>query len=100
MITHYLKIAFRNLMKYKTQSVISILGLAVGFVCFAFATLWIHYETTYDSYHDGAERMYILLKKKCTGQYRIQHQVCLSFIYHAERNLSGSRGLMCLQPLG
>lgn len=63
MITHYLKIAFRNLMKYKTQSVISILGLAVGFVCFAFATLWIHYETTYDSYHDGAERMYILFEK-------------------------------------
>lgn len=63
MITHYLKIAFRNLMKYKTQSVISILGLAVGFVCFAFATLWIHYETTYDNYHDGAERMYILYQK-------------------------------------
>ena len=35
MIRHYLKIACRNLLKYKTQSIISILGLAIGFTCFA-----------------------------------------------------------------
>ena len=32
MIHHYLKIAFRNLLKYKTQSVISIIGLAIGWI--------------------------------------------------------------------
>ena len=42
MIIHYLKIAFRNLFKYKTQSVISVLGLAVGFTCFALSAIWIH----------------------------------------------------------
>lgn len=41
MIQHYFKIAFRNILKYKTQSIISILGLAVGFTCFALANLWI-----------------------------------------------------------
>ena len=30
MILHYFKIAFRNLCKYKTQNIISIIGLAVG----------------------------------------------------------------------
>ena len=30
MIRHYFKIAFRNLQKYKTQSIISVIGLAVG----------------------------------------------------------------------
>ena len=34
MITHYLKVAFRNLLKYKTQNLISIVGLAVGLFCF------------------------------------------------------------------
>lgn len=34
MILHYLKIAFRNLCKYKTQNIISIIGLAVGLLCF------------------------------------------------------------------
>ena len=34
MIKHYLKVAFRNLLKYKTQNIISIIGLAVGLLCF------------------------------------------------------------------
>ena len=55
MIQHYFKIAFRNILKYKTQSIISILGLAVGFTCFALANLWIHYEMTYDAYHEGPD---------------------------------------------
>ena len=41
MIIHYLKIAWRNLMKYKVQNTVCIIGLAVGFVCFALSTLWI-----------------------------------------------------------
>lgn len=59
MIKHYLKVAFRNLMKYKTQSLISIIGLAVGFTCFALSALWIRYEMTYDNFHEGAERIYL-----------------------------------------
>lgn len=35
MITHYLKVAVRNLLKYKTQNLISIVGLAVGLFCFS-----------------------------------------------------------------
>jgi hypothetical protein len=30
MIKHYLKIAFRNLWKYKNQTLVSVIGLAVG----------------------------------------------------------------------
>ena len=36
MIQHYLKITFRNLVKYKLQSIISIMGLAVGIAFFFF----------------------------------------------------------------
>lgn len=59
MIKHYLKVAFRNLAKYKVQSIVSILGLATGFVCFALSALWIRYEMTYDTFHEGAERIYL-----------------------------------------
>ncbi len=55
---HYLKVAFRNLWKYRTQNIISILGLAAGFICFALSALWIRYELTYDDFHDGADRIY------------------------------------------
>lgn len=35
MIQHYSKVALRNLMKYKTQNLISTIGLAVGLLCFS-----------------------------------------------------------------
>ena len=59
MILHYLKVAVRSLMKYKMQTAISIVGLAVGFVCLAFSMIWIRYELTYDDFHRGAERLYV-----------------------------------------
>jgi len=62
MLKHYLKIAFRNLWKYKMQNIISIIGLAVGFTCFALATLWIRYEMTYDSFLKDAKQMYVVYK--------------------------------------
>jgi ABC-type antimicrobial peptide transport system permease subunit len=58
MLQHYLKIAFRNIRKYKMQNFISIAGLAVGFVCFAFSALWIRYEMNYDDFHPKADRIY------------------------------------------
>jgi hypothetical protein len=58
MIQHYLKVAFRNMWKYKSQTFISVAGLAVGFACFAIAMLWIRYEMTYDSFHKNADRIY------------------------------------------
>ena len=59
MITHCLKVAFRNLVKYKTQTLISIIGLSVGFTCFALSVLWIRYEMTYDNFHEGTDRIYL-----------------------------------------
>ena len=35
MLQHYIKTAFRHLLKYKTQNLISILGLSVGILCFS-----------------------------------------------------------------
>ncbi len=66
MILHYFKVAWRNLLRYRTQSIISIVGLAVGFACFALATLWIRYEMTYDSFHPDADRIYQLSNKSQT----------------------------------
>jgi hypothetical protein len=60
MIRHYLKVAFRNLWKYKNQTLVSVIGLATGFACFAMATLWIRYEMTYDSFHKKADRIYCI----------------------------------------
>ena len=59
MIQHYLKIAIRNLLKYRMQTLISIIGLTVGFVSFSLSGMWMNYEQSYDNFHDGADRVYV-----------------------------------------
>jgi len=68
MITHYLKIAFRNMRKYKNQTLVSVIGLSVGFTCFALAMLWIRYEMTFDSFHKNAGQMYVIYRPNSRNQ--------------------------------
>ena len=63
MIVHYLKIAWRNLLKYRTQTAVNIVGLAVGFACFALSLVWIRYELTYDRSMPGSERTYVVYRE-------------------------------------
>ncbi len=58
LLLHYLKIAFRNLWKHKTQSFTGIFGLAFGLACFIPALYWMRYETTYDSFYPNAKNIY------------------------------------------
>ena len=62
MIEHNLTLAWRQLVKYRLQSAVSIISLAIGFACFALASMWIKYETTYDGFHRDVDRMYFLVK--------------------------------------
>ena len=61
MIRHNLRLAFRQLEKYRLQSLVSVVSLAIGFACFALASMWIKYETTYDAFHKDADRIHILM---------------------------------------
>ena len=60
MLTHNFKIAFRNMLKYRRQTMISVIGLAVGLTCFALSSLWIRYEMAFDSFHENAEQIYVV----------------------------------------
>ncbi len=64
MIRHYLSLAWQQLEKYRLQSLVSIVSLAIGFACFALASMWIKYETTYDAFHKDAENIYVVTQNK------------------------------------
>ena len=57
-LQHYIKITFRNLAKYKVQSAISIVGLAIGLICFTYGWNWYRYETTYDGFYPQSKNIY------------------------------------------
>ena len=52
------KIALRNLLKNRSFSAVSILGLTVGFVGFMVVTLYIRYEFNWDKSHDNYDHIY------------------------------------------
>ena len=78
MFLHYLKVAVRSLMKYKVQTAASVIGLALGFVCFALSAVWVRYEQTFDSFHRGADRMYLLRSSSFWRETGLSHRFLLA----------------------
>lgn len=60
MITNYLKVAIRNLMRNKAFSAINILGLAIGMACCMLILLYVQDELSYDRHHENADRIFRL----------------------------------------
>lgn len=58
MIRNYLKIAIRNLMKYKFISFINLFGLTVGLSCCLLILGYILFELSYDRFHRQAQNIY------------------------------------------
>ena len=60
MFKNYIKIALRNFLKRKTYSLISILGLSIGITCCFLIMLYVKQETSFDRFHNNADRIYRL----------------------------------------
>ena len=58
MIKHYLKIAFRNLVKQKGLAFINIAGLSIGLACFSLFLLYAINEFSFDRFHKNAKNIY------------------------------------------
>jgi ABC-type antimicrobial peptide transport system permease subunit len=58
MLTNYLKIAWRNLVRNKSYSIINILGLALGMTCGLLIFLLVNYHLSFDNFHPDSARIY------------------------------------------
>lgn len=58
MLKSYLLIAWRNLLRHRTYSVINITGLAIGMTCCLVIVIFIRYETGFDRSHPLADQTY------------------------------------------
>lgn len=68
MLKNFLKIAYRNLLRFKTYTFINIFGLAVGIACFLTLTLFILDELSYDKFNKNYEQIYrVLVKQNING---------------------------------
>jgi predicted permease len=58
MISNYIKVAIRNLLRQKGFSFINIFGLALGISCTALIGMWVNDELSYDRFHKDHDRIY------------------------------------------
>ena len=63
MIKNYLIIAYRNLFKHKSYSLINLFGLSIGISCCILILAYIGYEFSYDDYHTNADNIYRIVSK-------------------------------------
>lgn len=64
MLTNYLKIAWRTLVKNKVFSFINIFGLTIGLTSFLLIALYIFDELTFDRFHKNAKNIYRIVEEK------------------------------------
>ncbi len=55
---NYLKIAWRILLKYKTHSLINIVGLALGFSVSVLMIIFVYHQLSFDDFHEKSDRIY------------------------------------------
>src|SRR3546814_15714261 len=58
MISNYIKIAWRNLMRDKGFAFVNIFGLTIGMKAVTAIALWIQHELTIDRSHRHTDRLY------------------------------------------
>jgi len=64
MLKSYIKMAYRNIRRYKGYSIINIAGLTVGMACFILIFLWAYDELNYDTFHTHSKELYRIILKK------------------------------------
>ncbi|HEX5169810.1 MAG TPA: ABC transporter permease [Cyclobacteriaceae bacterium] len=69
MLKNYLKVAIRNILKYKFFSAINILGMTLGVTACLFIILYVSDELNFDRFHEKADHIYqVGLHGRIAGQ--------------------------------
>lgn len=58
MFQNYFKTVIRNFLKHKWYASINLLGLTIGFTAFILISIYLHYQTNFESFHSKADRIY------------------------------------------
>jgi len=70
MFKNYFKIAWRNLLRNKSFSILNIVGLSIGIAATTLILLWISFELDYDQFHENNDRIY-----EVNNQYTVEGEI-------------------------
>ena len=72
MFRNYLLTALRNLKRQKLYSAINIFGLSVGLTIFILAVTFFSFHLSFDNFHEGSDRIYVISSEHNTGNGVVQ----------------------------
>ncbi len=85
MFRNYIKIGVRNLWKYKSSTVINVLGLSTGLAAFMLISLFVNDELSYDRHFDNADRIYRVTVKNFSQDGQLSRHWAFASAGHATR---------------
>lgn len=85
MFKNYFKIGLRNLWKYKSSTLINIIGLSTGLAAFILIALFVKDEYSYDKHFNDADEIYRVTVKNYTRSGELSRHWAFASAGHAER---------------
>ena len=67
MLKNYLKTAWRNIIRYKVNTAINVIGLSLGMTCCLFIFLWVRDEKSVDNFHVNGKNIYATYQTTMAG---------------------------------
>lgn len=61
MFSIHIKLALRNLLRFKSYTILNVVGLSIGLALAIFSILYVRYQFGYDKIHANRDRMYKLI---------------------------------------
>lgn len=99
MLFNYLKVAVRNILRYKFYAFINIFGLTVGIAASLFVLIYVYDELSYDKFHHDYEDIYALkLIGRVAGQDFLTSNTSPPIAPDAMAEIPGIEGYARLRP--
>lgn len=75
MIQNYLVVAFRNITRHSSYTIINVLGLALGMTCALLIFSLVSHHMSYDNYHPELDRVYRIVTEQHRDEISYQSSV-------------------------
>ena len=85
MFKNYFKIGLRNLWKYKSSTMINVIGLSIGIASFFLIAITIKYDLNFDLHFEDVDQIYRVTVKNYTTSGDLSRHWALASAGHADR---------------
>jgi len=84
MLKHHITVAFRNVVRQKSFSIINVVGLALGTTCCLFIFLWVKDEKAVDHFHADGKNLYSIYQTAVSsGKANGSFSTPMEFLYQS-----------------